>query len=100
MMHAKGVLAPVPVPSMIDANLLPPPMMMASVPYTPDKAAFDPPTPGEMKSSAAPTTPGVAASRPSPSDLKSEDASQAGKVSSRTKEKGAHEPGTSSLQVS
>ena len=44
MMHAKRVLAPVPVPSMIDANLAPPPMLTASVPYTPDEAAFDPPT--------------------------------------------------------
>ena len=46
---------------------------------TPDEAAFDPPTPGETKSSPAPTTPGVATSRPSSSDSISEDASQAGK---------------------
>ena len=100
MMHAKRVLAPVPVPSMIDANLAPPPMLTASVPYTPDESAFDPPTPGETKSSPAPTTPGVVTSRPSPSDSKSEDASQAGKVSSKAKEEGSNEPITSSLQSS
>ena len=66
MMHAKRILAPIPVPSMIDANLSPPPMLTASVPYTPDEAAFDPPAPGETKSSPAPTTPGVVTSRPSP----------------------------------
>ena len=66
MMHAKRVLAPVPVPSMIDANLAPPPMLTASVPCTPDEAVFDPPTPDGTKSAAAPTTPGVARSRPSP----------------------------------
>ena len=87
MMHAKRVLAPIPVPSMIDANLAPPPMLTASVPYTPDEAAFDPPTPGETKSSPAPTTPGVVTSRPSPSDSKSEDVSQAGTVSSRQRRK-------------
>ena len=97
MMHAKRVLAPVPIPSLIDANLAPPPMLMASVPYMPDEAAFDPPTPGETKSSPAPTTPGVVTSRPSPSDSKSEDASQAGKVSSKAKEEGSSEPITSSL---
>ena len=100
MMHAKRVLAPIPVPSMIDANLAPPPMLTASVPYTPDEAAFDPPTPGETKSSPAPTTPGVVTSRPSPSDSKSEDVSQAGKVSSKAKEEGSNEPSTSSLQSS
>ena len=92
MMHAKRVLAPVPVPSMIDANLAPPPMLTASVPYTPDEAAFDPPTPGEMKSSPAPTTPGVLTSRPSPSDSKLEDTSRAGKASStRANEEGTNE---------
>ena len=100
MMQAKRVLAPVPVPSMIDANLVPPPMLAASVPYTPDEAAFDPPTPGGMKSSPAPTTPGVVTSRPSPSDSKSGDTSQAGKVSWSADEKGANEPVTSSLQSS
>ena len=48
VMHAKRVLAPVPVPStpsMIDATLVPPPMLTASVPYTPDEAGFDPPLP-------------------------------------------------------
>ena len=100
MMHAKRGLAPVPAPSMIDANLAPPPMLRASVPYTPDEAAFDPPTPGEMKSPPAPTTPGVVTSRPPPSDSKSEDTSQAGKVSSRANEEGANEPVTSSLQSS
>ena len=44
MMHAKRVLAPARVQSMIDANLAPPPMLTASVPYTPDEAAFHPPT--------------------------------------------------------
>ena len=39
-------------------------------------------------------------SRPSPSASKSEDASQAGKVSSGANEEGANEPGTSSLQGS
>ena len=92
--------APVPVPSMIDANLAPAPMLTARVPYTPDDAAFDPPTPGEMKSSPAPTTPGVVTSRPSPSDSQSEDTSQAGKVSSRANEEGANEPVTSSFQSS
>ena len=71
MMHAKRVLAPVPVPSMIDANLAPPPMLTASVPYTPDEAAFDPPTPSETKSSPAPTTPGVVTSPPSPIVIRS-----------------------------
>ena len=99
-MHAKRVLAPVPVPSMLDANLEPPPMLTASVPYTPDEAAFDPPTPGEMKSSPAPTMPGVVTSRPSPSDSKLEDTSQAGKTSSRANEEGTNEPVTSSLQSS
>ena len=61
---------------------------------------FDPLTPGEMKSSPAPTTPGVVASCPSPSDSKSGDTSQAGKVSSRANEEGANEPVTSSLQSS
>ena len=75
-MQAKKVLAPVPVPSLIDANLAPPPMLTASVPYTPDEAVFNPPIPGETKSSPAPTTPGVVTSRPPPSDSKSEDASQ------------------------
>ena len=87
MINAKRVLAPVPVPSIIDANLAPPPTLTASVPYTPDEAAFDPPTPGEMKSSPAPTTPGVVTSRPSPSDSQSGDTSQAGKVLSRAMRK-------------
>ena len=100
MMHAKRVLAPVPVPSMIDANLAPPPMLTVSVPYTPDEAAFDPPTPGETKSSPAPTTPGVVTSCHSPSDSKSEDASQAGKVSSKARGEGSSEPITPSLQSS
>ena len=90
MMHAKRVLAPVPVPSMIDANLVPPHV----------DGRFDPPTPGETKASPAPTTPGVVTSRPQPSDSKSEDASQAGLVSSRANEDGTNEPGTSSLQGS
>ena len=100
MMHAKRILAPVPVPSMIDANLSPPPMLTASVPHTPDEAAFDPPTPGETKSSPAPLTPGVAPSRPPPSDSKSEDASQAGQVSSGAHKEGTDEPGSSVLQGS
>ena len=98
MMHAKRVLAPVPVPSMIDANLAP--MLTASVPYTPDEAAFDPPTPGEMKSSPAPTAPGVVTSRPSPSDPQSGDTSQAGKVLSKANEEGSNELLASSLQSS
>ena len=98
MMHAKRVLAPVAVPSMIDANLIPPPMLTASVSCA--RPTFDPPTPGETKWSPAPTTPGVVTSRPSPSDSKSEDASQAGKVSAGANEEGANEPGTSSLQGS
>ena len=100
MMHARRVLAPVPVPSIIDANLAPPPMLTASLPYTPDEAAFDPSTPGEMKSPPAPTPPGVVTSRPPPSDSKSEDASQAGKVSSKASGEGSKELLTSSLQSS
>ena len=52
------------------------------------------------ESVASTCTPGVVTSRPPPSDSKSEDASQAGKVSSRANEEGTNEPGTSSLQGS
>ncbi len=45
IMHAKRVLAPSPAAATVDADLAPPPMLTASVPYTPDEAGIDPPTP-------------------------------------------------------
>ena len=44
-MHAKRVLAPAPAAAIVDADLAPPPMLTASVPYAPDEAGIDPPTP-------------------------------------------------------
>ncbi len=54
IMHAKRVLAPTPAAVVVDADLAPPPMLTASVPYTPDEAGIDPPTPHVGK---APDTP-------------------------------------------
>ena len=54
MMHAKRVLTPVPTPVLAVENTVPPPILIPTVPFTPDEAGHDPPTPGLVK---APDTP-------------------------------------------
>lgn len=54
MVHAKRILAPVATPVFAVENAVPPPILTATVPYTPDEAGPDPPTPFVAK---APDTP-------------------------------------------
>lgn len=54
MLHAKRVLAPVATPVLAVENAVPPPILVPTVPLTPDETGYDPPTPGLIN---APETP-------------------------------------------
>lgn len=54
MRHAKIVLAPVPTPVLAVDNVVPPPILIPTVPFIRDEAGHDPPTPGLTKAPEIP----------------------------------------------
>lgn len=49
MIPAKRVLAPIPTPVFAAENVIPPPILTPTVPFAPDEAGYDPPTPNVVK---------------------------------------------------